>query len=388
MISVREDSAGAPLLPSSVVTSLERAGLVPVNARAAMSKAIVRGNLSRRIRREREREGFFLDPSRPRSDVIGQLVTTPEARAVLTRATGGGRRALAVTSLERFARCPFQGYAHAVIAAREVLVLHELPDAREEGILVHDALATAFIATRPAWPKRPRDGDGILDAGLRAADEILDLWQGHAPLRAITRLRVRASVRGVLANAIADDAWSFAFAEKSFGGRERDAWPALVIEGERELVVLRGTIDRIDRGCGGVRVIDYKRSKNTVRSALKSLGDTALQVPLYACISAKMLGGGATGTYVPFAARDALDGAMGEQIEAKVRELVMRPRNKSNGHGLSPIEHRAIALMTAVRAGGLAPVPADESECRWCVVSGGCRKPRFAMAPAEEIEES
>jgi len=39
-----------------------------------------------------------------------------------------------------------------------------------------------------------------------------------------------------------------------------------------------------------------------------------------------------------------------------------------------------------VREGHLAPTPADEAECRTCSVSGGCRKPRFAMKPADEDE--
>ncbi|MCL2723853.1 MAG: PD-(D/E)XK nuclease family protein [Polyangiaceae bacterium] len=389
MISVREDEAGAPLLPSPIVTSLVRAGLPVASARKESDIANVTRDLALRIRREREREGFFLDPQRPRSDVVGELVATPEMRAVLARATGGGthaRAALAVTSLERFARCPFQGYAHAVIAAREAQVYEELPDAREEGTLVHDALAAAFTATQGAWLQRPRDCDAIVDAGLRATDEILDRWQGHAPLRAVVRLRVRDCVRAVLVDALADEEWNFVLAEKSFGGRDDGGWPAFVIEGACELVVLRGTIDRIDRARGGTspRVVDYKRSKSTVREASKGLGVTALQVPLYACVAAKMLGGEAAGTYVPFLPRDVLDAAMNEQIETTVRDLAMRMESST----LSLIEHRALSLVTRVRSGGLAPIPADESACRVCAVSGGCRKPRFAMAPLDDDEEA
>jgi hypothetical protein len=55
---------------------------------------------------------------------------------------------------------------------------------------------------------------------------------------------------------------------------------------------------------------------------------------------------------------------------------------------LAPIERRALELVTAVRGGALAPVPADETECRTCAVSGGCRKPRFAMAPADDVDDA
>jgi len=411
MISVREDAAGAPLLPSPVVTSLQRAGgamnraptttpivgapfiaphrgISDVGAygHTPLRNMRVENGVALRIRREREREGFFLAPSRPRSDVIGQLVSTPTVRAALAQSTGGGQRALSITALERFARCPFHGFAHAVIVARETHAQGELPDAREQGLLVHEALAAAFDATRIFWPERPRDLRAIVDAGLRAADEIFDRWQGHAPLRAVVRLSVRESVRALLTSAAADDRWNFEAAEQSFGGREGRAWPDFVIEGEHDRLVLRGTIDRIDRGREGLRIVDYKRSKNAVRELAKGLGTTALQVPLYACVSANVLSCEATGTYLPSKPGDTLDAQASARIEAFVRELATR----AEPHLLSPIEHRALDLVTKVRSGGLAPTPASEAECRTCAMSGGCRKPRFAMAPTddEDVDEA
>ena len=41
-------------------------------------------------------------------------------------------------------------------------------------------------------------------------------------------------------------------------------------------------------------------------------------------------------------------------------------------------------LVTEARAGRFPPIPARETECTYCSVSGGCRKPRFAMARDEE----
>ncbi|AKV04783.1 ATP-dependent nuclease, subunit B [Labilithrix luteola] len=386
IVSVREDASGAPLGPSPVVTALERQGAVASSVQNEAKALGASDDVLLRVRREREREGFFLDPSRPRSDVVGQIRTSDEARAILRNATGGGERPLAVTSLERFAKCPFMGFAQAVLAAREPMPHDELPDAREEGTLVHDALAEAFTATREAWPKSPRDAEAIMRDGLAAADVVLERWQGHAPLRAIVRLKVRDSVRAVLAAAILDEAWDFALAEKAFGARSRDAWPALHIDYEGERLTLRGTIDRIDQSRGGkkaLRVVDYKRSKSTVRDAGSSLGETALQVPLYACLSAQELGVPATGTYLPFQARDVAEAKTPPAVEQKMVDLVTRV----GGASISPVEHRAISLVIAARSGTLAPFPADDSECRNCAVSGGCRKPRFAMAPAEDLEE-
>ncbi|MBX3187557.1 MAG: PD-(D/E)XK nuclease family protein [Labilithrix sp.] len=383
----REDPSGAPLAPSPVVSALESAG-VPVAAApiAAAAPALGEAQLSavaRRVAREREREGFFLDPSRPRSDVVGDLRLEPPASALIARETGGGERALAVTGLERFARCAFMGFAHVVLAAREADHAEELPDAREEGTVVHEALAAAFGATRELWPRRPRDEEAILTRGLAAADRVLELWQGHAPLRVVVRLRVSDAVGAVLRAALADEIWDFALAEQAFGGRGAASWPPFVLARDELRLTLRGTIDRVDRAHDGRahRVVDYKRSKSTVRKASSALGETALQVPLYACEVSRELGLPATGLYTPTQARDvAPDAKPSAKIEQQMEELVRRT------DGLAEVERRALDLVARARAGALAPIPADESECRTCAVSGGCRKPRFAMTPEEEGE--
>lgn len=383
----REDSSGGPLAASPVVDALERAGVLVRNAEAV---PVRRSGLDVTLRatREREREAFFLDPLRPLSDVVGDVVAGAGGERLLIGETGGAERSLAVTGLERFARCAFMGFAHVVLAARETELKEELPDAREEGTLVHEVLAAAFTVTRELWPQRPRPKDAILLRGVAEADLVLDKWQGHAPLRAIVRLRVRDAVRAVLAVAIADETWDFVLAEQSFGARTENTWSALelvdVDDGAR--LSLRGSIDRVDRAHDGhaMRVVDYKRSKTTVRDAASSLGETALQVPLYACVTSRELDLPATGVYVPTQARDvAVESKPSVRTGQRMDELIVR----SPGVALSEIERRALSIAKAVRSGGLVPLPAHESECRYCAVSGGCRKPRFAMAPAEDADE-
>lgn len=377
----REDATNAPLAPSWLVDGLARAGVeveVPEVAPPRRSGLDVRV----RVERERAREGFFLDPARPRSDVIGDFAPRAEVAHILAEETGGSARSLAVTGLERFARCAFMGFAHVVLAAREADHKDELPDAREEGTLVHEALAAAFLATRELWPRRPRATDEILARGIAAADAILDRWQGHAPLRAIARLRVNDAVRAVLCASIEESAWDFSVAEQTFGARDGASWKALVLSEDDVRVSLRGSIDRIDRGHDGrsLRVIDYKRSKTTVTEAARSLGETALQVPLYACVASRELGLAASGVYMPTQARDVTSEVKpGARAAQRMDELVAR----ADG-ALAEIERRALAIVASARAGGLAPMPAHESECRLCAASGGCRKPRFAMAPVDE----
>ena len=276
------------------------------------------------------------------------------------------------------------GYAHVVLGARASDVMDELPDAREEGTLIHEALAAAFVETGELWARRPRPAEEILARGESAARGVLDRWQGHAPLRAVVRLRVRDAVRAVLAVSLEDETWDFSLAEQPFGARSAKTWPALSLVAEDVRLLLRGSIDRVDRAHDGkaLRVIDYKRSKTTVSGAATSLGETALQVPLYACVASRSLGLRATGAYVPVQARDA-SSKPNAKAAARMDDLVARPADG----GLAEIERRALAVVAGIRAGGLVPAPANESECRFCEVSGGCRKPRFAMAPATSDEE-
>ena len=393
-----EDGAGALLAPSPVGSLLIRAGATPLRAIAEASRRtpdpMPDDDVLRRAAREETREAFFLDPARPTSDLTADLRgaradVRAVVRSLLEHETGQGERALAVTSLERFARCPFMGLAHVVFAAREAERQEDLPDAREEGTLVHEALAAAFVATAELWPLRPRDAAAILERGMGAVDDVLARATGHAVLAAVVRLRVRDSARAVLSSAIEDEDWDFAYAEQAFGGRRDggEGWPALDVAAEGERLRLRGTIDRIDRRSdgGAVRVVDYKRSKGTVRDAGSGLGITAFQVPLYACVAERQLGVPAAGRYVPYQARDlaAGGGAPSAKVSARMEELVVREARGA----LTEIERRSLSVIRAVRDGRLAPVPAEEATCRTCAVSGGCRKPRFAMAPDDEDEE-
>ncbi len=329
---------------------------------------------------------LFFDLGDPGSDVVGQLELDPEGRALVASTTGGDARPLSVTALERLARCPFMGYAHVVLAVREPSLQGELPDAREEGTLVHAALAAAFVATRALWPQRPRDGASIVELGVRAADATLADGEGHAPLRAVARLRVLDAVRAVLRAAIADETWDFDLAEQPFGSDAAASWPPFVIAAGDERLTLRGTLDRLDRAHDGhdgpaVRVVDYKRSKSKVAQTASALGETVLQVPLYARVARAATGRTATGVYVPFQPRDVHDAKVSAAAQKRMDELVDEP-----AAGLAEIERRALELVVRARRGEFSPVPRSESECVHCAVSGGCRKPRFAMAADEEEE--
>lgn len=384
---VREDASGAPIAPSFVFDALERAG-VPFVVSAPVEASSLDADALRRARIERTREAFFLDPARPKSEIVGAIAPSDSARALLIAESGGGARPLAVTTLERLARCPFMGYAHAVLGARDADVRDEVPDAREEGNVLHEALAAAFTAVAAEWPRRPRSAERVIEKGMEAAATALAALDGASPMRAVVRLRVLDAVRAVMAEALADEEWDFLAAEQPFGMHSRasvrEAWPAFELADGDDALRLRGTIDRVDRAHrgAGVRVTDYKRSLSTVRSAASGLGTSAIQVPLYAVVAERNLGAPATGRYLPTQPRD-LHVKPSSKAKARMEELIAHTPGS-----LSSIEARALELVRALRAGRFVPTPTDEAQCTFCSVSGGCRKPRFAMAPADDDEES
>jgi RecB family exonuclease len=381
------DREGAALAPSPIVASLVRAG-VRVSTWSA-SGAAHRPSTAEDARRaaiERSREEFFYDAARVAGPVHGQIDVC-DGNADLSRAlayeTGGGARPLAVTALERIARCPFQGYAAAVLGARERRRHRDLPDAREEGTLVHEALAAAFRATAPLWRARPRDSVAILDGAIAASRVALGCDRAASALRRIALDRALADVHAVVEWSLADDGWDFALAEQAFGDDSSSAWPALFLEHAGTALHLRGRIDRVDRAPGdsvrAVRVVDYKRSKRRALD-VAGLGVTDLQVPLYARAAAGHVGASiATGLYLPTGARDLPGFEPKDSFALRWSELF-----EEDG-GIARIERRALDLVRALRQGALAPLPEDERACATCPFDGACRRPRFAIPPADEF---
>ena len=345
--------------------------------------ALVAPEPARRADIERRRESFFYDPARVTDETVGALVASPEVSLALLEDTGM-ERPLAVTSLEKLASCAFKGFAEVVLGARDHAPRGELPDAREEGSLVHEALAAAFRATAELWPRRPRDAAAIEARGIAAADALLEGELVGSPLRDVVLARARDSVRAILAWSLADDTWDFSAAEQGFGEASAGSWPPYRVASGDDSVVLRGKIDRVDTGhlTATVRAVDYKRSKRNAEQLVSKLGATAFQVPLYALVAARATERpGAMGLYLPTGARDVPPGyAPKDAFGKKWADLMSRDAIEK----LTMTERVALEVVTAVRMGGLAPLPADPSICATCAVRGGCRQPRFAVAAADD----
>lgn len=380
LVTPERDAAGAELGVAPAVLWLRLGGLpVQVPAAEATAEAPHQDDVKRRGRMETLREGFFLDPRRPRSAQVGELELTDAAESFLCDATGGSAQALAVTSLEHMATCAFRGLAHEVFRAREPGEMGETLDAREEGKLMHEALRVAFEAGADLWRARERP---VAEMRARANTALDTLFgQASSAIEATEHARLRRSCLAFLDRALEDLEWDFHRAEWAFG--EGELAP-MVIEHEGHSLRLRGRMDRVDLSHlrASVRVVDYKRSKSQVLAAPKELGETMLQVPLYAAHARRALGVlGVVGRYWPTSERHAaLVDRKHDAFDQRMNELLtVEPRT-----GLSTIETVALHTVKRVRDGRVVPVPADEGACRTCSASGGCRRPRFSMRADEE----
>jgi len=392
------DDGGAVLAPAPLVLWLVRSGVLPTSwsegplashplsererdlvlmasapdrarrlAPAAARRALVESV------RERFHEGF-----RPTDlPMIGRLDEDRVLCTLLEQETGGGARPLSVTAVERMAECSFQGFARQVLRATEDAALEDTPDRREEGIVVHDVLRAIFEACVELWPVRPRDGDSIRARARETLDAIFA--SPSTQLRALSASRVREEALRVVEVAIADEAWDFAAAEREFGSD--GGWPAWTVEQCAARVSLRGKIDRYDvaHGRAAVRVIDYKRSVS-VKVLPKDLGLTALQVPVYARVTASQLGvPRAEGLYLPTLTPETPATAA---FTARWEEIL-----REDDEGLARIDVTVLDVVRKLRAGDVSPEPISPSVCERCHLEGGCRRPRFAVHQ-EETEDA
>lgn len=331
-------------------------------------------SVKRRAFVEQAREAYFFDPARKPSPLTGHLDRPREG--LLRAETGGSDRPLGVTKLELFATCAFAGYASAILRAKEREIVPDAPDAREQGNLLHAALAQAFTATQPLWEKRPRPQETIRERSRDAAAAVLDVSLHGSVFRRLAFTRAMHVVMSVVDDCLADPSWDFALAEVAFGNA-RDSWPALAFDTVR----LRGTMDRVDRHheTGELRVVDYKKSESGALRALRQAGTTALQLPLYALVAEKNLGAPCTS-----ASYASLERRTGQGP----RFRVVRDLAEFTGGSPPGIQGVIEDLLTRIRRGELSPNPYAESVCTHCAFDGACRKPRFSIPREEEEGEA
>jgi hypothetical protein len=297
-------------------------------------------------------------------------------QAILTEETGGGERAMSVSALDRFGACRFQGFASEVLGAKSRPILPDVVGAREDGTLLHGALAAAFAATRALWSARPRDAGAIRDASRRAASDFLRRDAAATRVLRATLDDIADRVARAIDWSLADEEWDFAHAEAPFG-KGSDAWRAVVLGDDRTRLELRGSIDRVDASHDGrrLRVIDYKRSEDGARRATDALGESGFQLAVYARAASLTLGKPVdAGIYLQ--TRHLSPGYRSRQADAAWA------RAHDLDRGLPRFEQRALDLVHQARRGALEPQPASAAACRYCDLDGACRKPRFVIESA------
>ena len=289
------------------------------------------------------------------TEVLGQV----KRHAQLAEATGA-RRSMAVTQLERFAQCPFQGYVSVILGARDDADASWFADPRELGTARHEVLHHVFEAVKTLlWEQSPRRAEVLTRA--RAA---FDVWaeSDGAKLRGAIDTSEREAiwpmVQTALEMALDDTDYVYSSGERDFGkaGSEIGALSIAAADGA---VLLHGRIDRIDmlrRDNKRLRVVDYKSSRS--KATLGDIGVSVLQAPLYA-----------------EALRRDADAPAHEWAYLYPRSGEKVDGSSKRGEAIDRVSmslERAASLVDAVRAGNIRPAPAKNA-CATCEARGVCR---------------
>jgi ATP-dependent helicase/nuclease subunit B len=203
------------------------------------------------------------------------------------------QRGIAPTSLERYARCPFQYFAADVLDLESVRPSHaQEPDALLLGTFCHAVLRRCYeLLLRAGWPAAALTDklvrQSIDDAILRATEDFKIHHQtGHYLLWELAKEQIATLVLAAVSQeAQAEDLYHpIAFEQEAEGKIP------VTVRGHSVLMKIQGRVDRIDRHreSGTLRIIDYKyktgpgmktEDRHLVQSAVQG---KRMQPPIYA----------------------------------------------------------------------------------------------------------
>lgn len=299
--------------------------------------------------------------------VRGRLVD-PDVLAVLAV-----DREFSVTELETYLACPYQWFYARAVRPRELDVAF---DARERGSRAHRILA-AFYAALPERLGVRRVGPACLSEALALLEEVAAAVGDSAETRAIGLREELAAAQAVeWARAIVSDD-----ADLLPGFEPHAHELAFGTPAERPFtlagVMLKGSVDRVERGAAGLVVTDYKSDRAPV--GWESFGTRGLiQVPMYAAAAAELLGepviGGVYRSFRSLAQRGfwrkdlvcldvhgkPKDGVDDAQVDVVLAEAGARARTAADG----------------IRRGDIAPRPATRAACEFCGARAFCEEAR------------
>jgi hypothetical protein len=206
--------------------------------------------------------------------------------------------AQSATGIQSWAACPFRflmGRVLGVAATEDVEDERWWQiDAAERGSLIHRILERFFAEVAVSGGPEPGAAYGPEDVRRMetiAAEEFESAGArgviGHPLVWANQRAVILADLRTLLrhdAEQRGEGGWRPAHLEQGFGMGEGQWPPVAVTLPDGRSVVLRGRIDRVDRGADGFRVIDYKTGRDSttdVSAASRLDGGRAVQLALY-----------------------------------------------------------------------------------------------------------
>ncbi|HEY5375143.1 MAG TPA: PD-(D/E)XK nuclease family protein [Polyangiaceae bacterium] len=338
-------------------TLVEPASPLDRKARRVVPLPAASAEVRMRADLELRRQDFYSNPESPLGFENGRA-------GPLERWVGGdAERPLALTQLERYARCAFLGFSGVVLRAVRDDAVGDGLSARERGTLIHEALAVALTGTREYFGTREpaeleRDALTRAEAFLRA--QVSSKLRGAALTAAMED--VAALLRWSFANS--DGVW-FAEAERAFGNNQE--WTALPVGAH----FVSGRIDRIDRNSDGsvVRIIDYKTG--SVRLTGEH-GDQLLQPWLYAKKVAEH-----------YHASRVSSGYLSLQRRKPEWKAALEESEPSTS-AISDKLRRAEELLLGLRSGRVPAKPALPGSCEHCDARDICRRPLSAPHEAGE----
>jgi ATP-dependent helicase/DNAse subunit B len=292
---------------------------------------------------------------RPRGLDLPKPAVAIAAPALLDRLRAA-TAALGPTTLEQYRQCPFQFFGARTLRLQPAPARpHDRLDPMLQGAIVHRFLQE--------WWVEPQPVDPLFD---RIFAELCE--ENRVPLGYRTA-RLRDSILDDLRAFAADSSWPRgqfqSSAEQSF---------QFPLDGSLEI---RGKIDRIDAGPDGrAWVIDYKYSgAQATRDKLDNRN--LLQAPLYFLAAEEFFGLRPAGMFY-IGLRGGVKYAGWAEGDAPVAAEPL-PENWT-----ADARAAALSAVAGIRAGRIAPAPADPDRCRFCDYRDVCRVEMAAAAAAVE----
>jgi ATP-dependent helicase/DNAse subunit B len=249
------------------------------------------------------------------------------------------------TALEAFLQCPFQYFGTRFLRLKTAPPrASERLDFLKQGNIVHEVLRR--------WWQDGGDIAAVFETVFAEAAE-----EANIPAHSYQTERKRNAMLADLRVFAADGRWPRA---------------GLTSETEKEFelelaagLIIRGKIDRLDTtSAGDTYVIDYKYS-NGQKTKGRLEDDGLLQAPLYLMAAERQLHKRPAGFFYV--------GVKGEILYAGWSESGLLDSIPIPDGWFARTEERALEIVGRIRAGTIAPAPADRDKCRWCDAHDICR---------------